>query len=86
MSVQGGLADARISVRAVRQMEGLALRFRRRLRDIAVELSRQAGHEGPIGADPVVKALPLVCRELLSEAGSDLSDEGEAHGRRPEAA
>ena len=86
MSGQAQPGNVRISLRAVQEMDELALRFRRRLRDLAIELSREAGHAEPIGPDTVAQALPLVCGELLSQDGSGLGDERGSDGQRPRAA
>ena len=86
MSGQALPANARISLQAVREMDEVALRFRRRLRDLAIELSREAGHAEPIGPDTVAHALRLVCGEFLSQDGSGLGDERGSDGQRPRAA
>ena len=71
---------------AVQQMDELARRFRRRLRDIAVELSGEAGHSVPIGPDTIAQAVGLVCRELLSDTPSGLGDERASHADEKAAA
>lgn len=86
MSDQTPQTDPRILLTAVQQMDRIARRFRRKLRDAAVELSGDAGHSVPIGPDTIAEAVPLVCRELLSDAGSHLGDERGSDGQRPRAA
>jgi len=78
--------NARILLRAVEEMDKLALRFRRRLRDRAIELSQEGGQLESIGPDAVARALPLVCEEFLAENKTGSDDERDADGRRPHAA
>jgi hypothetical protein len=86
MSSQLAQTEPRILLTAVRELDQLARRFRRRLRDVAVELLGKAGHSGPIGPETVLAALPLVCGELLADAGSRSGDGRDLDGRKKEAA
>lgn len=86
MSKQIQPTGARISLAVVQQLDQLARRFRRRLRDVAVELSQAAGHSFPVGPDSILRAVPLVCRELASEPGSNFGDERDSDGPKEEAA
>ena len=70
-------AEPQILVTAVRELDDLSRRFRRRLRDVALELARGVGNSTPIGPDTIRAALPQVCREMLSELASH---RGEARG------
>ena len=65
MSAQPISTEPRISLAAVEELDRLARGFRRRLRDVAVELSGAAGHSMAIGPETIREAVPLVCRELL---------------------
>ena len=76
----------RILFTAVEEMDRLANQFRHRLREVAVELSREAARTAPIGPDTVFEAVPLVCRELLSGQHFKSGDESDSDGQRQEAA
>jgi len=84
MSDQHPPDNPRILLTAIQEMDRLARWFRCRLRDVAVELSQDAGRAVPIGPDTVAEAARSVCRELLSDTGSDSSDErgSDGQGRR----
>lgn len=86
MSNLSAQTEPRILLTAVQEMDHLARQFRRRLRDIAVELSREAGQSGPIGPDTILEAVPLVCRELLSDPNSHSADERGSDGETRDAA
>lgn len=86
MSEQPVSAEPRISLEAIRKMDDVGRRFRRQLRDCAVQLSQADGSGVLISPETISKALPLVCRELLSAAGSDREDERGSDDRRSEAA
>jgi len=78
--------EPRILLTAIQEMDKLARRFRRRLREVGVELSRKRGYVGPIGPDAIREAVPLACQELLTDIGSDSTDERGLDGETPEAA
>ncbi len=78
--------EPRILFTAIQEMDHLARRFRRRLRDVAVELSRQAGHCAPIGPDTIRDAMQFVCQELASDFGVGPAGEGHSDGEGREAA
>ncbi len=86
MSNQPPQMEPRILLTAIQELDQLARRFRRRLRDAAVELSREAGHPAPIGPDTILEAMPRACRELLADPGSASGDERGSHGQKKEAA
>lgn len=86
MSDQPPSNNPRISLTAIQEMDRLARRFRCRLRDVAVNLSQDAGRAVPIGRDTVVEAARSVCRELLSETGPDSNNARGLDGQRPRAA
>jgi hypothetical protein len=75
----------RIALSAVQELDQLAQRFRRRLRDCAVELAQAAGQSAPVGPDAVHDAVPLVCRELLAEPGLNFGNERRSDGSSKEA-
>jgi hypothetical protein len=64
----------RISLAAVQQLDQLARRFRRQLRDVALELSQAEG-DSLLTPDTVLRAVPVECRRLLSGHDSSLDDE-----------
>jgi hypothetical protein len=70
----------------MQELDRIARRFRRKLRDAAVELSGEEGDLAAIGPDAVLNAVSLACREMLSEFDSDCSDERGSDGARREAA
>ncbi len=78
--------EPRILITAIQEMDRLARRFRRRLRKVAMELSKDAGRTGPIGPDLVAEAARLLCRESLSDTDTDSSDDRGSDGQRPRAA
>jgi hypothetical protein len=86
MSSQPPQIEARILLTGVRELDQLARQFRRRLRAVAVELSREAGDPAPIGPDTVLQAVPRACRELLSQLGPRSGDERGSDGHKKEAA
>ena len=76
----------RIWLTGVQQLDQLARRFRRKLRDAALKLSQEAGDSAPIGPDIVLQAVPITCRDLLSDLGFGFGDEGDSDGHRKRAA
>ena len=86
MSSQTAQSEPRLLLTAVQELDRLARHFRRRLRDVAVQLSPQAGLSSPIGPQAILEAVPLVCRELLSAAGGNLTDARGPDGPKEEAA
>ena len=86
MSGQPSQAEPRMSLTAVQELDRLARQFRRRLRDLALELSQEAGHPGPIGPNTILEAVPLACQELLCASGSASCDGGDSNGRERDAA
>jgi len=83
---QASQTEPRILLTGIQELDQLARRFRRRLRDVAVQLSQETGHLTPIGPDIILRAAPIACRELLSDLGSDFGDERVSDGRKKEAA
>ena len=86
MSRQTPQADLRITLRAIHELDRLSRQFRRRLRDLAVELSCAAGNSGPIGPDDILKAAPLVGRELATGIGCKTDNERSLDGQERDAA
>ncbi len=86
MSVQPMPAEPRISLAAVKELDRLAREFRRKLRDVAVELSVVAGHSTPIGRETVLEAVPLACRDLLLRPSPRFGDERGSDGPKEAAA
>lgn len=86
MSNQTPQTEPRISLAAVREMDQLARRFRRRLRDVAVELLGEKGCSTPISPETILEAAPLVYREMLSNPGAYFGEERGLDGRTHEAA
>ncbi|MGD0897915.1 MAG: hypothetical protein ABR915_08760 [Thermoguttaceae bacterium] len=82
MSNQALQSDPQILLTAVRELDRLARRFRRKLRDVAVELSREAGHLAPIGPETVLQAVPRACQELLSKLNPGFGEERGSDGRK----
>lgn len=86
MPQQPPSAEPRISLETIRKMDDLARGFRRKLRDRAVQLSQANASGVLISPETISEALPSVCRELLSAAGSKPKDQRDSDDRRPEAA
>lgn len=86
MSNQIPHTEPRISLAAVREMDQLARLFRRRLRDVAVELLGENGCSTPISPETILEAAPLVYREMLSNPGTCFGEERGSDGRTHEAA
>ncbi len=86
MSNQTPQIEPQILVTGVQQLDQLARRFRRILRDVALQLSQETGHSEPIGPEVILQAVPLACRELLKDLGSGFGDERDADGHKKEAA
>ncbi len=84
MSAQPQL-EPRLLLTGVQELDRLARRFRRTLRDTAVKLSAEAGGPAAIGPEAVLEAVPRACRELLSDLGSDDGCERGADGSTQEA-
>ncbi len=78
--------EHRISLTGIQELDRLARRFRRTLRDTAVILLAEAGDSAAIGPDTVREAMPFACGELLSDLGSGCGDERGPDGSRQEAA
>ena len=78
--------EPQILLTGVQQLDQLAHRFRRRLRDVALQLSQEEGRAGPIGPDDILRAAPGACRELLADLGSGSRDETDSDGHKKEAA
>ena len=78
--------EPRILLTGVQELDEFARQFRRKLRDVAIEFWREAGHPEPIDPDLVRRAVPRACRELLAEIGSGSGDERDADGDKKEAA
>ncbi len=86
MSNQPPQIEPRIWLTGVQQLDQLARRFRRKLRDSALKLSQETGHSAPIGPDIILHAVPSACRDLLADLGSGFGDEGDSDGHKKEAA
>jgi len=78
--------EPRILLAGVQELDQLARRFRRILRDAAVKLSEEAGDSAEIGPDTILEAVPFACLRLLSDLGSDCGDERGSDGSKQEAA
>lgn len=78
--------EPRIMLTAVRCMDEIARRFRRRLRQTAIELARHRGQDSVIDSDAVLRAVPLAYRELLCETDCDSEEKRDSRGERDEAA
>jgi hypothetical protein len=85
MSRQPIASEPRILLTAVQELDRLARQFRRRLRDRALELSREAGQSGPVGPEMVLRAVPLACRELSATTAPPCEERG-LDGPRQDAA
>ena len=85
MSTQSQM-EPRLLLTGMQELDRLARRFRRTLRDTAVKLSAGAGGPATIGPEAVLEAVPRACRELLSDLGSDCGRERGADGSTQEAA
>ena len=86
MSQQAPQAELRITLTAIQELDRLARQFRRRLCDLAVELSYGGGHFGPIGPDDILKAAPLVGRELVAGFGCEADSTRSSDGQERDAA
>ncbi len=86
MSSQPLKIEPRILLTGVQQLDQLSRRFRRKLRDVALQLSQERGHSARIGPDIILQALPSACRELLSDLGASFGDERGSDGHKKEAA
>ena len=86
MSSQPPQIEPRILLTGIQQLDQLALRFRRRLRDVALQLSRETGDDAPIGPEIILQAVPRACRGLLSDLGSGCGEERGSDGPKKEAA
>ena len=78
--------EPQILLTGVQQLDQLAHRFRRKLRDVALQLSQEEGDAGPIGPDDILRAVPIACRELLADLGTGSRDENDSDGHKKEAA
>jgi hypothetical protein len=86
MANQPPQIEPRILLTGVQELDQLARRFRRRLRDFALQLSQETRHSAPIGPEIILQAVPRACRELLSDLGSDFGGESGSDGHKKEAA
>ena len=86
MSKQGPQIEPRIMLTGMQELDQLAGRFRRILRDVALQLSQETGHPAPIGPDIILQAVPRACRGLLSDLGSGCGEERGSDGPKKEAA
>jgi histone H3/H4 len=86
MSQEAPQAELRITVSAIQELDQLARRFRRRLRDLAVELAGKAGRSGPIGTDDILRAVPLVAAEWVANFSGPAENERGLGGQEQDAA
>jgi hypothetical protein len=64
-------SQPRLLLTGMKEIDRLALCFRRRLRDAAVELLEEAGDSAAIGPDTVLAAVPAACRGWLSDLDAE---------------
>jgi len=78
--------EPRILLAGMQELDRLAHYFRRTLRDAAVQLLQEAGDSAAIGPEIVLEAVPLACRNLLSDLSPNCGNERGLDGSSQEAA
>lgn len=86
MSEQISPPSPRILLAAAREMDGLARRFRCRLREVALDLAQQDGGPVVITPETVARAVPVVSQEFHLNARPRLERQEDPDGRNSEAA
>jgi hypothetical protein len=79
-------SEPRILLTGLQNLDRIARRFRCRLRDAALKLSVESKDSAIIGPEKILQAVPIVCRELLSDLDSEGDEESDSHGTTQEAA
>ena len=87
MADQTGPSHPPISLSAIREMDELGRSFRRRLRQVAIQLSLEANPSSPsVTSEVIAQAAQVVGRQLASQASSGSGSEKDCHERRPKVA
>ena len=75
-----------ILLSGVQQLDELARQFRRKLRDVALQLSQETRDAAPIGPEIILQAVPGACRKLLTDLGSGFGEIRDSDDQKKEAA